>query len=259
MGGLVEAAEDTAGDLVDAGGDLIDAAGDVVSDVGDAVGDVVSDINDTVGGVVSDVGDAVGDVVGGVGDAVGDVVSGVTDAVGDVVEKVGDVVTGIVEDPKKLAAVAISIYFPGAGLAIGESLLGPTLAASMGAAATQIVGQTLINTAINGGDVEKALLTAGVSVMTPALAKEISAEAVKQGVTQTIADAGAKVAAGTVSAAALGRDPMVALTFGAVDQATNAVLNNVLSESGLTKEYNALSDAAKIAVSASIKIGRAHV
>ena len=197
MGGLVEAAEDTAGDLVDAGGDLIDAAGDVVSDVGDAVGDVV----------------------GGVGDAVGDVVSGVTDAVGDVVEKVGDVVTGIVEDPKKLAAVAISIYFPGAGLAIGESLLGPTLAASMGAAATQIVGQTLINTAINGGDVEKALLTAGVSVMTPALAKEISAEAVKQGVTQTIADAGAKVAAGTVSAAALGKDPLTAFTFGEIGRA----------------------------------------
>ena len=181
-----------------------------------------------------------------------DVVEDVTEEVVDTVEKVGDIVVGIIEDPKKLAAVAIAVAFPGAGVAIGESLIGAEMAAAIGATATQVIGQTIINTAINGGDLEQGLMTAGVSVMTPALAKQISDNAVAQGIDKTLANAGAKVAAGTVTAAALGQDPLTAFTFGAVDQASNAVLNQALSDSEFSKKYNALPDAAKVAVSASI-------
>ena len=181
-----------------------------------------------------------------------DVVEDVTEEVVDTVEKVGDIVVGIIEDPKKLAAVAIAVAFPGAGVAIGESLLGAEMAAAIGATATQVIGQTIINTAINGGDLEQGLMTAGVSVMTPALAKQISDNAVAQGIDKTLANAGAKVAAGTVTAAALGQDPLTAFTFGAVDQASNAILNQALSDSEFSKKYNALPDAAKVAVSASI-------
>ena len=165
-----------------------------------------------------------------------DVVEDVTEEVVDTVEKVGDIVVGIIEDPKKLAAVAIAVAFPGAGVAIGESLLGAEMAAAIGATATQVIGQTIINTAINGGDLEQGLMTAGVSVMTPALAKQISDNAVAQGIDKTLANAGAKVAAGTVTAAALGQDPLTAFTFGAVDQASNAVLNQALSDSEFSKK-----------------------
>lgn len=192
------------------------------------------------------------DAIEDVGDVVADVVEGVGGAVMDAVEDVGDVVTGIIEDPKKLAAVAISVAFPGAGTAIGQSLLGPALSASIGAVGTQIIGQTIINTAINGGDLEQGLLVAGVSAVTPMLAKEISTTAVEQGVDKTIANAGAKVAAGTIQAAALGQDPLTAFTFGAVDQATDAILNKAITESGLQKEFSALPAPAKIAVSSAI-------
>ena len=237
MGGVTSFVEDTVGGVVDA-----------VGDVGQAAINVASDVFDSAGDIVSGVGSAIEDVGGGITNVMEDVGG----AVMDTVQKVGDTVTGIVEDPKKLAAVAISVAFPGAGLAVGESLLGSSLAASMGATATQIIGQTVINTAINGGNVEQGLMTAGISVMTPALAKEISNAAVSQGIDKTIADAGAKVAAGTVRAAALGQDPVVAFTFGAVDQATNAIVDKAVTDAGLKKEFNSLPDAAKVAVNAAI-------
>lgn len=214
--------------------------------------EAVTDIVEGAGDIVEDVAEGVGDVAGDVAEGVGDVVEGVGDVVVDTVEKVGDVVTGIIEDPKKLAAVAIAVAFPGAGTAIGQSLLGPTLAASIGPLATQVIGQTIINTAINGGDLEQGLLTAGVSVMTPALAKDLASTAIESGIDQTVANAGARVAAGTIQAAALGQDPMTALTFGAIDQATSAVLDKALTDSGVRNQYNSLPDAAKIAVNASI-------
>ena len=64
------------------------------------------------------------------------------DSIGNVIEKVGDTIEAIASDPKKLAMVGLAVAFPAAATTIGSSL-------GLSGAAASVVGQTLINTAID--------------------------------------------------------------------------------------------------------------
>ena len=101
------------------------------------------------------------------------ITGGTAESIQKVASKTGQTIEAIASDPRKLAAVAILIAFPGAAAAVGEFLLPEALTAGMGATAaatTQaIVGQTVINAALNKGDVDAALKAALIQQGVPAL------------------------------------------------------------------------------------------
>lgn len=91
------------------------------------------------------------------------------DVISDTAKKVGKTVEQIAKDPKMLAAIAISVAYPGAGAALGQAL-------GLGSTTGAIIGNTLINTALNGGDLKKGLQSAVANyagVVVGGMAKEI--------------------------------------------------------------------------------------
>ena len=76
-----------------------------------------------------------------------------------IIQPINKTVDVIVRDPKLLAAVAISIYAPGTGSMIGEYL-------GLGSGAIgQVAGNTILNTALNGGNTEAGFKAALVPVL----------------------------------------------------------------------------------------------
>lgn len=170
--------------------------------------------------IVSDVFEAVGDIAGDIVDAVGDAVSDIGDAVGDVVEKVGDTIGAIVEDPKKLAMVAISVMAPGAGTALGTAM-------GLTGTAASVVGSTLINTALNGGDVKSALLASAIPVVGREAADLAASAFVDAGLDTALAESAGKIVTQTGMAAATGRDPLQALIAGGLQEAVPTVTGQI--------------------------------
>ena len=84
-----------------------------------------------------------------------------------IIQPIAHTAEGILSDPKKLAAVAVSIIAPGAGAALGEAM-------GLTGAAAAIAGNTAINTMLNGGDVKAALITAGVSTAASSIGNQIA-------------------------------------------------------------------------------------
>ena len=117
--------------------------------------------------------DAINLTAGNAIDVARAITGGTAESIQKVASKTGQTIEAIASDPRKLAAVAILIAFPGAAAAVGEFLLPEALTAGMGATAaatTQaIVGQTVINAALNKGDVDAALKAALIQQGVPAL------------------------------------------------------------------------------------------
>jgi len=174
--------------------------------------------------ILGDIEEAVRDVGRAVDDAVfqpiGDVVEDVVEGAGDVLEKVGDTIGSIIEDPKKLAMVALSIMAPGAGTALGAAM-GLT-----GTAAT-LVGQVAINTALNGGDVKSAIISAAIPVVGKELAGAAASSFVDAGMDKALAESAGKVVAGAGLSAAQGKDPLQALIDGGLSAGTAAVTRDI--------------------------------
>lgn len=162
-----------------------------------------------LGGVAEDIGGA---VVGGL--------EGIGNAATGALSSIGDAMAAIVDDPKKLALLALSVYAPGAGSALG-SALGLT-----GATAT-VVGNAALTAALNGGDVKSALLSAAIPVVGKEAAAGLADQFVSQGFDKAVADTAGKLVAQTGLAAATGRDPLQALTFGGVQAALPAVTSRI--------------------------------
>lgn len=154
-------------------------------------------------------------------------VSKTVDEVGRLIDRVGTTVTSIIEDPKKLIATAIAIAYPGAGTAIGEALLGPTLAASVGATATQIIGQTVINTAANGGDVKSAVVAAALPAVGKEITSTLSTTLENSNITGTVNDIITRGAAQGATAAILGKDPLAAFVLGGTAAGVNAITSGI--------------------------------
>lgn len=143
------------------------------------------------------------------------------------IRPIGDAVEAILDDPKKLLGVAIAVAFPGAGTAIGQSLLGPSLAASLGATATQVIGQTLINTAVNGGDVKSAVISAALPVVGKEATDLISKTLAQSDITGTVNDIITRGAAQGATAAVLGKDPLAAFVLGGATAGVTAITSNI--------------------------------
>lgn len=111
-------------------------------------------------GAVTAVVDVASDLVGAVVDTAGDIVGGVVDTVEDVASDINSLVKEAV--PGGWATVA-AVALPGAGTAIGTAL------GLEGAAAT-LAGNTVIQTAASGGDLEEGLTKAGISTLVGTIA-----------------------------------------------------------------------------------------
>ena len=155
----------------------------------------------------------------------------------NILQPVKDTVEAIIEDPKKLAAVAISIAFPGAGAALGTAL-GLT-----GTAAT-VVGQTLINTALNGGDVKSAVISAALPIVGQAGANAISTTLTNSGIEGTLNTVITRAATQGATAAILGQDALTAALLGGVTAGVNAIIPDIPGYSSLpAPAQNAINSA----------------
>ena len=138
-----------------------------------AVGAVRS-VTGGIAGAIQSVGSAVGSAASNLVSTARGITGAVYDQIGALAQKIGNTVEAIASNPKMLAAVAVNFAFPGAGAAIGEWILGAETAASIGAAATTAVGNACLNTAMNGGDMQKGIQTAVTSYVGNVGAQEIS-------------------------------------------------------------------------------------
>lgn len=150
------------------------------------------------------------------------------DAIGRAAQKVGNTVEAVLSNPKALAAVAISVAFPGAAPAIGEWILGAELAATVGVAGTAAVGNICLNTAMNGGDVGQAVKTTALQYAGNIGSQKLT-EIVKNA--DIVPDAFAKNIGTTTTYAAIqaaqGKDPTVALLTGGANACAQVIAQEI--------------------------------
>jgi hypothetical protein len=131
--------------------------------------------------------------------------------------------------------------FPGAGAFLGAKLgLGSGLAA-------KTVGNVLLKTAINGGNVKAAVLSSAIPLVGNAAGNLIGKTLDSSGITGSLNNVITKAATGGLTAAALGKDPIAAMTFGGVSAALPLVTAQIpgfgdlpdMAKSALTKTLTA--------------------
>jgi len=138
----------------------------------------------------------------------------------EILQPIKNTVEAIVEDPKKLFAVGLAVAFPGAGLALGTQL-------GLSGVAAQAVGQTLINTAINGGDVKSAVIGAAIPLVGSGAANLVGEQLASSGIEGSLNTIISKGVGAGASAAVLGKDPLAAFVLGGAGAATNALTSEI--------------------------------
>jgi hypothetical protein len=156
----------------------------------------------------------------------------------EILQPVKNTVEAIVEDPKKLAAVALAVAFPGAGAALGAQL-------GLTGAAAQVVGQTLINTTLNGGDVKSAVVGAALPLVGNAGAEAISKTLTNSNITGTLNTVLTKAVTQGTTAALLGKDPLAAFVLGGASAGVSLITQDIPG-------FSELPDAAKNAVNTAV-------
>jgi hypothetical protein len=152
-----------------------------------------------------------------------------------ILQPVKNTVQAIVEDPKKLLAVGISVAFPGAGALLGAQL------GIANATLAQVVGQTLINTAVNGGDVKAAVISAALPIAGKEASNLIGETLSKSGITGAVNKVVTDAATRGLTAAALGKDPLAAMTLGGVTAGVTAIAESI-------PDFSELSASARSAI-----------
>lgn len=157
-----------------------------------------------------------------------------------ILQPIKNTVEAVVEDPKMLLAVGLAIAFPGAGAALGAQLgLTGTLA--------QVVGQTIINTTLNGGDVKSAVIGAVLPTVGQAGSNVIAETLTNSGITDTLNTVITRAVTQGTTAALLGQDPAAAFLLGGVSAGVGAVTESI---PGFTELPQAARNAITTAVTA---------
>lgn len=188
-----------------------------------AVNNLVDKGTEIIGGgvdAVNSVLETAGDIVASAADAIGDTTDAVVHAAGKVADFLGDTIKNVLSDPKKMAMVALTIAYPGLATGLGETL-------GLSGATATAVGNTLINTAVNGGDINKAARTA----LAQYAGSEVGADAAdvlkEAGIDQTLANVGGRAVSSGVAAEVLGGDPLLAMLSGGISAGTAAITKNI--------------------------------
>jgi hypothetical protein len=138
----------------------------------------------------------------------------------------------------KVAAPFILPGLPGLGTAIGTSI-GLT-----GTAAT-VVGNAVINTTINGGDIVKGVVSAAIPVLGQEVAGTIASSLVDSGMDKVLANSAGKIISSAGAAAVQGKDPLSALVAGGLSEGIPAITKDIPG-------FSDLPDFAKKSVNAAI-------
>jgi len=173
--------------------------------------------------------------------------------IGRVVESglnaVFNTVDSIMSDPKKLAAVAVSIAFPGAAQSIGNAVLPASMA---GSATASIIGNTVLNTVSSGGKVEDAFKSAIIQFGAQELTNSLKTEFAANQVNSYLANVAAKATTDVALATIMGKDPVAALLFSGAKAATDLITNQVFESIGIKDDYDKLPSVAKDTVTAAL-------
>jgi hypothetical protein len=152
-----------------------------------------------------------------------------------IIQPVVKTVKTIVKDPRALAGVALTMAFPGAGAFLGAKLgLGSGLAA-------KTVGNVLLKTALNGGNVKAAVISSAIPLLGQSAGNLIGKTLDSSGITGSLNNVITRAATGGLTAAALGKDPVAAMTFGGISAALPLVTAQIPG-------FGDLPDAAKSAL-----------
>jgi hypothetical protein len=158
-----------------------------------------------------------------------------------IIRPVVNTVKSIAKNPRALAGIALGVAFPGAGAFLGAKLgLGSGLVA-------KTVGNTLLNTVINGGNVKAAVLSSVVPIVGKEAGNLIGKTLESSNITGSLNTVLTRTATGGLTAAALGKDPLAAMTFGGVSAAVPLLANQIpgfsdlpdMAKSALTKTLTA--------------------
>lgn len=138
----------------------------------------------------------------------------------EILQPVKVMAEAIIDDPKKLAAVALAVAFPGAGAFLGTQL-------GLTGVAAKVAGQALINTVLNGGDVKAAVIGAVLPVAGDAAAAAVSGTLTNSGVIGNLNTVITRAVSQGTTAALLGKDPAAAFLLGGVSAGVAAVTEMV--------------------------------
>ena len=147
-----------------------------------------------------------------------------TKAVVKVVNKVADVavntVSNLLKDPKAIAILALNVMAPGAGSAIGAAL-------GLSGTAAVFVGNTVLNTALNGGDVSAAAKSAAFALGGQALAGQVSAGLADSAITAATKQLIGTTVSSATLAAIQGQDPIQAIKNGGITAGVNLITGQI--------------------------------
>jgi hypothetical protein len=138
----------------------------------------------------------------------------------EILQPIKHTVEAVLDDPRKLAMVALSVFAPGVGTAIGSAM-------GLSGTAAAIIGNTAVNTVLNGGDVKAAIFAAAIPVVGREMAGLASNAFIDAGMDKALADTAGNVTSRGLLAAAQGKDPVNALISGGLNAGTDAVLNQI--------------------------------
>ena len=138
-------------------------------------------------------------------------------SVNNLFKDVGNTVTNLLKDPKALAVLAINIYAPGAGSAIGAAMGITNLTAAA------FIGNTVLNTALNGGDVNAAAKSAALAIGGAKLADTVTAGLADTTISTATKKLIGNTAASATIAAIQGKDPMAAIAAGGISYGVSAI------------------------------------
>jgi hypothetical protein len=140
----------------------------------------------------------------------------------EILQPVKNTVEAIVENPRALAGLALAIAFPGAGSALGAQL---GLFGTVG----QVVGQTILNTVINGGDVKQAVISAALPVAGAEVTGQVSKLLTAADISGTLNTVISNAVTQGATAAALNQDIEKAI-LGSLIQSTPAIIGQYIPE-----------------------------
>lgn len=142
----------------------------------------------------------------------------------------------IVENPVALATIALNVFAPGVGTLIGEAI-------GLSGAAATFVGNVAVNTAINGGDVKSAIVSAAVPVVGSELASVATTAFTDLGMGDTLAKAAGTATAKAVVAEVTGQDPAQAFLTSAVGSGVKELTANIDALKDAPKAVQAATNA----------------
>ena len=137
-----------------------------------------------------------------------------------ILQPIKHTVEAIIEDPKKLAMVALSVFAPGVGTALGSAM-------GLSGSVATLVGNAAVNTALNGGDLKAGILAAAIPVVGKELAGTAASAFMDSGMDKALAESAGKVVSGAGLAAVQGKDPLSALISGGLSEGTAAITRDI--------------------------------